>query len=84
MHENNPNHHFLSHRVVLMHLVRNYSYNFGTSKYYIQVQNISFATFHMRKDYEVLQNSAEHNFESNRVEWMDFLWNHFHYFDISK
>jgi hypothetical protein len=84
MHENNPNHNFLSHRVELMHLVKNYSYNFSTPKYCIQVRNTSFAPFHMRKDYEVLQNSPKHNFEFNRVEWMDFLWNHFHYFGISK
>jgi hypothetical protein len=71
MHENNPNHHFLPHKVELMHLARNYSHNFGTPKYCIQVRNTGFASFYMQKVNEVLQNTLQHNFWSNGVEWMD-------------
>jgi hypothetical protein len=55
-----------------MHLVRNHSHNFGTLKYYIQDQNTSFASFHMRKVYKVLQTTPKHNFGTR--DWNESIW----------
>jgi hypothetical protein len=82
--ENNPNHYFLCNGVEWMHLVRNYSHNFGTPKNYIQDPNTSFASFHVRQVYKVLQTTRKHNFGTNGVEWMDLLWNNFHNFGTPK